>query len=237
MIELEGVGRVFGEGAGRTVALHDVSLHLAPGRFMAVAGPSGSGKTTLLNLIGVIDDPTTGSVTIDGRRVAGMSDAERADLRLHRVGFIFQHFNLVPVLTARENVELPLLFHRGLGTTIRRARAARALERVGLSGRWDARPAQLSGGERQRVAVARALAGEPSLVLADEPTASLDQETGRSVIELMRALNREKGTTFLYATHDPELIAMADGIVLLRDGRVVEGPEATAGAGRRAGSA
>ncbi len=224
MIDLDGVGRVFGEGAGRTVALDGVSLRIDAGRFMAIAGPSGSGKTTLLNLIGAIDDPTTGSVSIEGRAVSRLSDAQRADLRLHRIGFIFQHFNLVPVLTARENVDLPLRFHREFGPAERRRRVEEALARVGLSEKGDLRPAALSGGERQRVAVARALAGGPALVLADEPTASLDHETGRAVIELMRSLHREQGTTFLYATHDPELIALADGIVALRDGRLAGTP-------------
>lgn len=222
MIQLQAVGKVYGAGAGLTAALETVTLHIEAGQFVAVAGPSGSGKTTLLNLIGAIDEPTSGDVRIDGRLLRELSENQRADLRLRRFGFIFQNFNLVPVLTASENVEFPLLFHRDLGSGDRRRRVLDALERVGLASRKDRRPGEMSGGERQRVAVARALAAQPSIVLADEPTASLDHETGAAVINLMHALNRERGTTFLYATHDPELIGLADRVVRLRDGRVVD---------------
>ena len=228
MIALEEAGRIYGEGAGRAVALDRVTLAVKPGRFTAVAGPSGSGKTTLLNLIGAIDEPTSGVVRIDGVSLTDLSDARRADFRLKRVGFIFQHFNLVPVLSAAENVELPLLFRHDIPAAARRDRVEAMMERVGLTAASRRLPGELSGGERQRVAVARALAGEPDIVLADEPTASLDHETGQAVIELMRALNREKGTTFLYATHDPELIAMAEEVIRLRDGRL-------AGSGEPAG--
>jgi len=228
LIELHEAGKVYGEGAGRAVALESVTLALKPGRFTAVAGPSGSGKTTLLNLIGALDEPTSGKVLLEGRDLAGMTDAQRADFRLARVGFIFQHFNLVPVLSASENVELPLLFRSGLTPSQRRAKVAAMMERVGLTAASGRLPAQLSGGERQRTAVARALAGDPAIVLADEPTASLDHEAGQAVIGLMRELNREKGTTFLYATHDPELIALADTVIRLRDGRLSGGMEGAA---------
>jgi len=224
LIQLAGVGREYGSGASRSVALRDVTLRIAAGEFAAVAGPSGSGKTTLLNLIGAIDRPTHGTVRIAEQDLAGLPEAECADLRLRTIGFVFQHFNLIPVLTASENVEFPLLFRRGLNTAQRRVRVARALDRVGLAAKSSRRLGELSGGERQRVAVARALAGEPALVLADEPTASLDHETGSAVIELMRELNRERGTTFLYATHDPELIRLAGRVIHLRDGRLVDSP-------------
>ncbi len=220
MIVLEGVGKVYGSGAGRTAALDGVSLEIRAGQFVAIAGPSGSGKTSLLNLIGAIDVPCAGRVLIDGRDLGAIDEDQRAELRLGTIGFIFQHFNLVPVLTAAENVELPLLFRDDLDAGERRRRVARALERVGLGARLDRRPSALSGGERQRVAVARALAGEPAIVLADEPTANLDHQTGEAVIGLMRELNRERGTTFLYATHDAELISLADRVIRLRDGRL-----------------
>jgi putative ABC transport system ATP-binding protein len=222
MIRLEAVSRVFGSGQSRTRALQGIDLEIARGAFVAVAGPSGSGKTSLLNLIGAIDAPSSGRVRIDGRDLGGLDEAGLADLRLTRIGFIFQHFNLIPVLSAAENVELPLMFRSGLSADERRRRVATELERVGLAGRRERRPAELSGGEQQRVAVARALAGRPDLVLADEPTANLDHETGTAVIELMHERNREHGATFLYATHDPELIQLADRIVRLRDGRLVE---------------
>jgi len=221
VIRLESLRKVYGAGPGRTVALEGVSLVVPAGQFVAVAGPSGSGKTTLLNMIGGLDEPTSGSVSIDGHDLGDLSEDARADLRLRRIGFVFQNFNLVPVLSAEENVELPLLFQR-IGATERRRRVARALERVGLTGKRQRRPAELSGGEVQRVAVARALAGEPALVLADEPTANLDHETGRAVIELMHDLNRESRTTFLYASHDPELIRLANRVIGLRDGRILE---------------
>ena len=222
MIELLAVGKVYGAGPGRTVALEAVTVRIEEGQFVAVAGPSGSGKTTLLNLIGAIDDPTSGAVRIDGRLLRDLSETERADLRLHRIGFICQHFNLVPVLTAAENVEFPLLFHRGLAPHERRRRVKEALERVDLGSRAHRRPSEMSGGELQRVAVARTLAASPAIVLADEPTASLDHVTGAAVIGLMRSLNQERKTTFLYATHDTELLGLADRVVRLRDGRLVE---------------
>ena len=223
MIRLESVHRAYGSGAARSVALAGISLEISAGEFVAVAGPSGSGKTTLLNLIGAIDVPTSGSIAIDGTDLTALDEDRRALLRLNRIGLIFQQFNLIPVLTAAENVEFPLLFRGGLARTERRRAVDSALERVGLAGKKHRRPAELSGGEQQRVAVARALAGSPALVLADEPTANLDHETGAAVIELMRELNRERGVTFLYATHDPELIRLAARVITLRDGKLSGG--------------
>jgi putative ABC transport system ATP-binding protein len=220
LILVDSVTKKFGAGASRVVALDRVSLSVERGEFVAVAGPSGSGKTTLLHLLGALDVPDAGSVAIDGRPLAGTSESARAELRLTRIGFVFQQFNLVPVLDAAENVELPLLFRRDLAASDRRQRVERALDRVGLASKAGRRPSELSGGEQQRVAIARALAGAPALVLADEPTANLDHETGAAVVELMHELNRRDGTTFLYSTHDPELIRLAGRVIRLRDGRV-----------------
>lgn len=222
MIRLESVSRAFGSGPLAVLALDRVDLAVERGEFAAIAGPSGSGKTSLLSLIGAIDLPTAGHVTIDGNDLVELGEAGRAELRRRRIGFVFQQFNLVPVLSAAENVELPLLFGAESSTAARRTRVATALDRVGLADKGARRPAQLSGGEQQRVAVARALAGDPGIVLADEPTANLDHETGAAVIELMYELNREDGTTFLYATHDTELLRLARRIIRLRDGRLVE---------------
>jgi len=222
LIRTEGLRREFGAGASRVVALSNVDLEIAAGEFVAVAGPSGSGKTSLLNLIGAIDRPTAGRVRVGDQDLAALNEDELSEFRLRRVGMIFQQFNLIPVLTAAENVEMPLLFHAGLGRQERRARVEKQLARVGLADKAARRPAELSGGEQQRVAVARALAGRPSIVLADEPTANLDHETGAAVIGLIHELNRDHGTTFVYATHDTELIALADRVVRLRDGRLEE---------------
>ncbi len=222
MIELEEVGRDFGEGPARQTALEGVTVRVQRGEFIALAGPSGSGKTTLLNLAAGLDRPSRGRVLLEGRDLASLSEGRRADLRLRAVGFVFQDFHLVPVLDAGENAALPMLFRSDLTAEELRRRAASALEAVGLAGKARRRPSELSGGERQRVALARAIAGGPSLVLADEPTANLDHETGGSILELMRALNRRTGITFLFATHDPDLIRMSDRVVRLRDGRLVE---------------
>jgi putative ABC transport system ATP-binding protein len=220
VIRLEDVGRVYGSGATRCSALERVSLSVAAAEFVGIAGPSGSGKTTLLNLIAGIDEPSAGRIEVAGRELARVAESERAQFRLRSIGLVFQQFNLIPVLSAAENVELPLLFRKDLAAADRRRAVAEALERVGLSGKAAARPRELSGGEQQRVAVARALAGGPALVLADEPTANLDHATGGAVIALMRELNRERGTTFLYATHDAELLRLADRVITLRDGRI-----------------
>ena len=204
-------------------ALRGVTATIRRGTFAALVGPSGSGKTTLLNLIAGLDAPTSGTVRIEGRNLASMSEGEMSELRLRRIGFVFQSFNLVPVLSAEENVAFPLLFRREIGRCERRERVAEVLRRVGLEGKERRRPHELSGGERQRVALARALAGEPAIILADEPTANLDQETGAAVIHLMRLIGRQRGMTFLYSTHDPQLIAFADTVLKLRNGRIEMG--------------
>jgi putative ABC transport system ATP-binding protein len=212
------VTKTYRLGALSVTALAGVSLQVAPGEFLALAGPSGSGKTTLLNLIGCLDTPTAGEIAIDGEPVTSWSAGRRADLRASKLGFVFQTFNLIPVLTAWENVEYPLLIRRRRGDVA--TRVSRALEQVGLADRARHRPAELSGGQQQRVAIARALVGEPSLVLADEPTANLDSATGHEIIELMRRLNRERGTTFVFSTHDPRIMKAADRVLEMTDGRL-----------------
>jgi putative ABC transport system ATP-binding protein len=205
---------------GRTIvrALHDVSLEVEKSEFIAIAGPSGSGKSTLLNLVSAIDSPTQGEVLIDGIALKSLDDNGLSDLRAQKIGFIFQTFNLIPVLSAYENVEFPLLF-KGQGS-VSRARVRDVLKRVGLEDFMHHRPDELSGGQRQRVAVARALVTDPLIVLADEPTANLDSETGQAVIDLMLEINRTAGTTFIFSTHDPSVMAHARRVVRLVDGRI-----------------
>jgi putative ABC transport system ATP-binding protein len=219
VIRLENVTKVYKVGEVDTPALRGLTLTVEAGEFTAIVGPSGSGKTTVLQMMGCLDRPTSGSVQVKGQDVTHLSDSQRADLRKGTIGFVFQFFALIPVLTAYENIELPLLL-TGNGGKARRARVNELLEAVGLSGRAHHRPDQLSGGEKQRVAVARALAVDPVLVLADEPTANLDTENGNQVMEIMRRLNEETGTTFVFATHDPRVIPFARRTVELRDGKV-----------------
>ena len=219
-IQLEHVAKVYHIGAVETQALNDVSLSIAEGEFTALVGPSGSGKTTLLQLIGCLDKPDRGAVKIKGQDVARLNANQRADLRRERIGFIFQFFALVPVLSAYENVELPLLLS-GVKSRERRERVMGLLEAVGVANRANHRPDQMSGGEQQRVAIARALAPRPVLVLADEPTANLDTANGQQAMEIMQRLNAETGTAFVYATHDPRVVAFARRVVELRDGCIV----------------
>ncbi len=214
--------RDFRIGEIETHALRGVNLTIESGEFTALVGPSGSGKTTLLQLIGLLDQPTSGRVLINGKDATGLSRDKRADLRRGSIGFVFQFFALIPTLTAYENVELPLLLN-GVGSAERRTRVAEMLEAVGLSDRGHHRPDQLSGGQQQRVAVARALSIRPSVVLADEPTANLDTENGRQIMEIMQRLNKDTGTTFVFATHDPRVIKFARRVVTLRDGMIVDG--------------
>lgn len=198
--------------------LNDISLSIEEGVFLAISGPSGSGKTTMLNLIGCIDRPTSGKIYIDDQDVSDNSADELADIRSRRLGFIFQTFNLLPVLSAAENVEYPLLQRRDVSAAERQERVAYFLEMVGLTKYASHRPNQLSGGQRQRVAIARALAGRPAIILADEPTANLDKTTGTEILRLMKKINRQLGTTFIFSTHDQRVIAMADRLVRIEDG-------------------
>ncbi len=221
-IRLEHVTKSYRIGELEIRAVDDVSLTIEEGEFTAVVGPSGSGKTTLLQLMGCLDRPDHGAVWIKGRDVSGMNANQRADLRRQAIGFIFQFFALVPVLTAYENVELPLLLN-GVPAAERRQRAMALLEAVGMADRAHHRPDQLSGGEQQRVAIARALAPRPLLVLADEPTANLDTANGRQAMEIMQQLNDTTGTAFVFATHDPRVVAFARRLVEMRDGRLLDG--------------
>jgi putative ABC transport system ATP-binding protein len=212
--------RDFKIGEVETHALRGVNLTIESGEFTALVGPSGSGKTTLLQLIGLLDQPTSGQVFINGKDATRLNRNQRADLRKGTIGFIFQFFALIPTLTAYENVEMPLLLN-GTKSAERKARVNEMLEAVGLTDRAHHRPDQLSGGQQQRVAVARALSIRPSVVLADEPTANLDTENGRQVMDIMAKLNKETGVTFVFATHDPRVIKYANRVVTLRDGLIV----------------
>lgn len=220
LVRVEGVTKKYRLGDQTVVALHDITLAFEEGVFLAIAGPSGSGKTTLLNIIGCIDTPTRGQVFIDDKEVTGLSGDALADLRARTTGFIFQTFNLFPVLTAAENVEYPLLQLSEVGKDERGERVKRYLSVVGLEKYAHHTPNQLSGGQRQRVAIARALAINPRIVLADEPTANLDSKTGKSILDLMKRINREFGTTFIFSTHDRHVMAMADRLVRIEDGHL-----------------
>ena len=219
-IELRGVSRRFDRGAAEVWAVRDVSLTVAPGEMLALVGRSGSGKTTLLNIMAGLDRPTSGEVLLDGRRVDTMSEGELTELRRKRLGFVFQSFGLLPLLSAQENVELPLRI-AGAGHADRVRRAKRALEVVGLTRRADHRPFELSGGEQQRVAIARALAGEPALILADEPTGELDSNTALAVFGLLKRLARSEGITVVTCTHDRLVMEMADRVEELADGHLL----------------
>jgi putative ABC transport system ATP-binding protein len=218
--KVENVTRTYKIGQVETRALRGVSFSIESGEFTGLVGPSGSGKTTLLQLIGCLDQPTSGKVYVNGRDVSRLNRNQRADVRRGSIGFIFQFFALIPTLTAYENVEMPLLLN-GQGASERRKRVTDLLEAVGLADRAHHRPDQLSGGEQQRVAVARALAPNPSLILADEPTANLDTPNGQQVMEIMTRLNQETSVTFVFATHDPRVIKYARRVITLRDGLVV----------------
>jgi putative ABC transport system ATP-binding protein len=227
VIQLQEVTRVYRIGEVETRALRGVSLKLESGEFAAIVGPSGSGKTTMLQLMGCLDRPTTGHVIVRGQDITQLNTNKRADLRKGTIGFVFQFFALIPGLTAYENIELPLLL-TGEKASERRERVKELLQAVGLSDRARHRPDQMSGGEQQRVAVARALATHPLLVLADEPTANLDTENGRQVMEIMQRLNKETGTTFVFATHDPRVFGYARRTIELRDGKVVNSDDSYA---------
>ncbi|HZW26562.1 MAG TPA: ABC transporter ATP-binding protein [Gallionella sp.] len=220
ILKLRNIRRRFMLGETSIDALHSVSLDIQAGEFLAVWGPSGSGKSTLMNIIGLIDAPTDGEVHFGEQDTRVLADDELTEFRGRKIGFVFQNFNLVPVLSALENVMLPLQI-QGVAVHEARKRAAAALQDVGLAKFGNSLPDKLSGGQRQRVAIARALVVEPSLVIADEPTANLDSENSRMVVELMREMNRSKGVTFVFTTHDPRLLDHVDRKILLRDGNIV----------------
>ncbi|WP_323119150.1 ABC transporter ATP-binding protein [Burkholderia alba] len=220
IVSVDNVSKTYLLDSVEVIGLAGVSVQLEANRFTVLSGPSGSGKTTLLNMIGCIDCPDTGSVTVAGQDTAALSDNALSDFRAQRVGHIFQSFNLLPVLSAYENVEYPLLMARRPARE-RAQRVAYLLDAVGLGGKGAHRPSQLSGGQRQRVAIARALAAGPSLVLADEPTANLDSVTGQAIIALMHQMQRESGVSFIVSSHDPQVLDAADAVVQIRDGRIV----------------
>ena len=219
--KLTDVKRTYKIGEVETHALQGVSLTIESGEFTALVGPSGSGKTTLLQLIGCLDQPSSGTVVINGKETTGLSRNQRADLRKGSIGFVFQFFALIPTLTAYENVEMPLLLN-GKTSAERKQRVMELLGAIDMTDRAHHRPDQMSGGQQQRVAVARALATDPTMILADEPTANLDTENGEQVMEIMKKLNEETGTTFVFATHDPRVIKYAKRVVTLQDGLIVD---------------
>jgi putative ABC transport system ATP-binding protein len=221
IVELADVKKSYRQGNVEVKALNGVSLSVQKGGFLALAGPSGSGKTTLLNIIGGLDVPDSGRITVDGNILNEMTQSELASLRLHKVGFVFQSYNLVPVLSALENVEFVMLL-QGIPPAERRELARTILDDVGLEGTYDRRPAELSGGQQQRVAVARAIVSSPAIVLADEPTANLDSTTGKGLLEMMVELNHKKKVTFIFSTHDPMVMDYARRLVLIRDGLVAD---------------
>ncbi len=223
VIELKSVKKDYPLGATTVHALRGVDLAIAEGDFISIIGPSGSGKTTLLNIIGCIDTASEGLVKVQDEDVTTWSDKRLTDLRLHTIGFIFQTFNLIPVLTARENVEFPLLLMKKEHLSRReiRSRAEKLIEEVGLKEQINQKPFELSGGQRQRVAIARALVTKPAIVLADEPTANLDSETGEKILKLMKELNTIEKTTFIFSTHDPDILKYANGVVKIKDGLMV----------------
>ncbi|MBU1241855.1 ABC transporter ATP-binding protein [Myxococcota bacterium] len=232
IVELQDVHKEYKQGKLEVKAVNGIDLTIEPGEFTAICGPSGSGKTTLLNLIGCLDTPTRGSVHVDGKDVSRLSDSALADLRLRKIGFVFQAYNLVPVLTAFENVELVLAL-QGVPAAERKKRVLDILDEVGLSELRHRRPMDMSGGQQQRVAVARAVVANPKLVLADEPTANLDSHTGAALLQMMADLNREHQVTFLFSTHDPMVMDYSRRIVRIVDGKISSDDTKAHGAGDR----
>jgi len=220
-VSLRKVCKTFGEGNLAVHALRDVDLDIDKGDFVCLSGPSGSGKTTLLNMVGGLDRPSSGEITVAGKRVDQMDKGGLAEMRLHNIGFIFQAYNLIPVLTARENVEFVMQL-QGVPPDTRHTKSSEILGEVGLNGLEDRRPAELSGGQQQRVAVARALVSEPALILADEPTANLDSVTAENLMSLLRHLNDEHGITFVISTHDKLVMSHARRLLKMHDGRIVD---------------
>jgi len=221
IVECIDVQKTYRQGRIEVQALKDINLSIEKGEFLAVAGPSGSGKTTLLNLVGGLDASDGGSIIVDGNAFGQMSQSQLAKLRLHKIGFVFQAYNLIPVLSAAENVEFVMLL-QGIPSSERRERAKAILDDVGLAGKYDRRPFELSGGQQQRVAVARAIVSNPSIVLADEPTANLDSKTGTGLLDMMKKMNTEKNVTFIFSTHDKMVMDYARRLILLHDGRLEE---------------
>jgi ABC-type lipoprotein export system ATPase subunit len=222
LIQLTDVRKVYDLGQVKVEALKSASLTIKKGEYVALIGPSGSGKSTLMNTLGCLDRPTSGSYLLDGNEVATMSADQRAKIRNEHVGFVFQNFNLLSRTTAIENVELPLLYAKGISARERRHRAVEMLERVGLGERLDHHPSQLSGGQQQRVAIARALVNRPSIIMGDEPTGNLDSHTSREVIRIFRDLNENSGITVIIVTHDPHIARNAKRVVVLGDGEIVD---------------
>jgi putative ABC transport system ATP-binding protein len=220
-VRLRDVVKTYEDDGLKVTAIDGISLEIQRRRFSMIVGPSGSGKTTLLNLIGCIDTPVSGSVEVNGEAVGALRDDRLTDFRARNIGFVFQNFSLMPVLSAYENIEYPLLL-LGVPARERRQRTLAMLDSVGLAAQARHRPNQLSGGQKQRVAIARALVKRPEIVLADEPTANLDSRTGASIIELMRAEQREQATTFIFSTHDPQLMSFAEDTFVIRDGKLIE---------------
>ncbi|MCJ7499403.1 ABC transporter ATP-binding protein [bacterium] len=220
IIKTEHLSRYYKQGPVQIHALQDVNLTIEKGDFAVLAGPSGSGKTTLLNMIGALDKPSEGKVWLDGHEITNLSRRQTSHLRRDRIGFVFQFYNLIPVLTAYENAEFVLLL-QGVDHDIRKKKVMALLKKVGLEGLEKRKPHELSGGQQQRVAVARALASDPAVILADEPTANLDSHTEEGLMDLMEDLNREMGTTFLFSSHDPEVIKRARRLIVLRDGEII----------------
>jgi putative ABC transport system ATP-binding protein len=229
LIELRDITRVYGMGEAEVRALDGISLTINTGEFVAIMGPSGSGKSTAMNVLGCLDSPTTGQYLFNGIEVAGLNRDQRALLRRHYLGFIFQGYNLLPRTTALQNVELPLIY-KGIGRAEREARALAALEKVGLAHRAHHDPSELSGGQQQRVAIARALAGEPKVILADEPTGNLDTKLSVEIMELMQKLNRDEGQTIVMVTHEDDMAAYADRLIWMVDGKVESDQKTAKGA-------
>jgi putative ABC transport system ATP-binding protein len=221
ILHLQKIRKVYHKGDEEIVALAGVDLDIEKGEFLSVVGPSGSGKTTMLNIIGCLDSPSSGDVVYDGQQLKALGEKDLADYRKRHISFIFQSYNLIPVLTVRENVELPLVIEKRLSPAEAKARALELIKAVGLEGKADRYPRELSGGQEQRVAIARALVKEPFIVLADEPTANLDSRTAEEIVELMRTINAERKTTFLFSTHDKLVMQHARRVVTLRDGAIV----------------
>lgn len=228
LIRLSGISRSYGAGEARVIALDGVNLSIERGEFVAIMGPSGSGKSTAMNIIGCLDRPTAGTYHFDGIEVQSLTPDQRALLRRHALGFVFQGFNLLARTSALENVELPLIY-KGLPAAERHARARAALQKVGLQGREGHDPSQLSGGQQQRVAIARALAGDPMLILADEPTGNLDSQRSHEIMDLLTRLNRDEGITIIMVTHETDIAAYARRLVVFTDGRITRDAPVTAG--------